>query len=647
MHYISDVADGTAYPSYHHQDSIGVMVEMTPSEPSTTYMASRTPRSESGHSNYDEQHDVAKPLPPNRRFSQDYDANRSTFRHTRSLAREAAKAQKLRELETISSDLDDWKDNVAQMAGAFRAKVRDSMLFKLLHQDAPDAFSPFDLDAIDDAKKRLLQHPVMRLMVLLKWRAFGLRMYCEQLLMHWLLLLTFTVSLAIGFGIATSAKLDQVLVGWLVGMPFLLVSLLATRFSTWKNKVVCACVVFVLVSGAITGLLLKYDKVKALCNSTAPIDEIWDEDGKDGINKSFVSLNNAVLGLSALYFCLFESREFAADMPDDDVRRGILGRWLRASRYMLTSLVDLVCGKPTSPYLESYWNRIQLPTFFFVFVYVFCEFASPFSANMRVYGGIPALFLLWIMGVSYLEVFPAVGYLLPMMRRMLADVFRYLAFYFPIQCAYTCAYYLLFKSQGYDLKPYEPDQKFIDKFNESLSVLFPGANTTDETLVTSLLEILKTKDKNDMFQGYETVPKSFLTTYLVTFGQINLEPFDQLATTSASILGYLLVLTHATIVIVMLLNVLIAMMDKTMGAYMDEAKVEATVTFAECVLRMEKTTTQAMSEVYWRQLDKSKAQVLYENMLRADANEKSEDSAVLHAIAKISSRVKSLQTRRK
>ncbi|EQC26883.1 hypothetical protein SDRG_15306 [Saprolegnia diclina VS20] len=147
--------------------------------------------------------------------------------------------------------------------------------------------------------------------------------------------------------------------------------------------------------------------------------------------------------------------------------------------------------------------------------------------------------------------------------------------------------------------------------------------------------------------GYETVPKSFLTTYLVTFGQINMEPFDQLATTSASILGYLLLVSHATIVIVMLLNVLIAMMDKTMGAYMDEAKVEATVTFAECVLRMEKTTTQAMSEVYWRQLDKSKAQVLYEDMLRADANEKSEDSAVLHAIDKISSRVKSLQTRRK
>ncbi|EQC25616.1 hypothetical protein SDRG_16512 [Saprolegnia diclina VS20] len=184
-------------------------------------------------------------------------------------------------------------------------------------------------------------------------------------------------------------------------------------------------------------------------------------------------------------------------------------------------MYQLAIGKTPTPYLESYWNRIQLPTFFFVLVYVLCEFTAPFSTNMRIYAGIATVFFLWIMGVQYIEVFGSISYLLPMMRHMIADVSSFLVYYWSIQCAYTCAYYLLFKSQG----------------------------------------------ESETFAPYATVLESFITTYL------------------------LLLLSHATIVVVMLLNVLIAMMSKTMGAYIEEAKVEATVTFAECVLRMEKTKT--------------------------------------------------------
>ncbi|KDO16541.1 hypothetical protein SPRG_17946 [Saprolegnia parasitica CBS 223.65] len=150
---------------------------------------------------------------------------------------------------------------------------------------------------------------------------------------------------------------------------------------------------------------------------------------------------------------------------------------------MLTSTFGLLKGGKPSPYLESYWNRIQLPTFFLILIYVVCEFTAAFSATMRVYAGIPALFLVWVMSVSYLEVIPAVGYLLPMMRRMLTD------------CAYTSAPNLLFKSQGGNLKPFEPDPKFLDSAN----------NATNATL--ELLAIIpKNKDKTRLFQGYETVP---------------------------------------------------------------------------------------------------------------------------------------------
>ncbi|OQR88248.1 hypothetical protein ACHHYP_07021 [Achlya hypogyna] len=687
MHYISGAADGATHRYYNRQDTVGVMIEMTPSEPSTTYMVTRTPMSASGYSQFDDHDDVAKPLPQSQRFHEDLEAGRPTFRHTTSLAREAAKAEKIREIETIAANLDACKDDVSLIGSAFRTNVRKSVLYKLLHQDASAELSPFDVDAIEDEKKQLLRHPVMRLIVLLKWRAFGLRGYCEQLFMHLLLLLTFTVSLGLtlkvtkdGQGNSTivhsksfnnfnsfeddnsgsgstfdfgsdhmdeydftsftssddpDVQFKQMAYFWLVAAPLLLLSLIATRFMTWKNKSTWACVMLVVGGAAATAILLNKEALFGFCKSKA-----WE------------ILNNCLLGLSALYFCIFELRELAADITDHQVRLSgdsiLYWRCVHVPCHFFRSIFDLVRGKTPSPYFESYWNRIQLPTFFFVVVYVLCEYTAPFSDEMRVYAGIPALFLLYVMCVQYLEVFQAVGYLLPMMRHMLTDVFRYLAFYFPIQCAYACAYYLLFKSQLGNLKPYEPVKNFSSTFATTLRGIFPNVNLgQNNTYANDLLTILKTKDTSDMFQGYETVPKSFVTTYLVSFGQINIEPFDQLESTTASILGYILLLTHATIVIVMLLNVLIAMMDKTMGAYMDEAKVEACVTFAECVLRMEKMSKQETSEAYWQQLDMSEVQVLYENIVRADSHEKSNDDAVLKAIAELSATVKSLQMDKK
>ncbi|EQC38826.1 hypothetical protein SDRG_03784 [Saprolegnia diclina VS20] len=507
------------------------------------------------------------------------------------------------------------KDRISIDADAFSSDFAnvpwDNHLMTLLHHGDEYIHGDSISSKIKAAKKELLMHPVMRYVVSLGWRKFGLRKYCEQLFMHLLLLLTLTVSLGLSLGTATGPKFEKVFMFWLVCMSFLLLSLLATRFLTWKNKVPCAWLTLVLWYGVVAGVLIYYDTLLELLESQ--------ELPKASDLEWFGRINNILLGLSALYFCIFELREFAADMPDKDDRRDILGRWLCALDYMLTSIINLFKGDHPSPYLESYWNRIQLPTFFFVFVYVGCEFTAPFSDNMRVYAGIPAILLLWIMCVQYLEVFPAVGYLLPMMRRMLADVACYLVFYFPIQCAYSSAYYLLFKSQGDHLKPYEPEPAFASNFTSAMHRFFPGVDTSDNATTMALLTVLKTKDKSDMFLGYETMPKSFLTTYLVTFGQINLEPFDQLESPSAYVLGYLLLVTHATIVIVMLLSALIAMMNKTMGAHMDEAKLEACITFAECVSRMRKVDTITVSKIDWDNLGYQK---LYDDTMADDKYDK-------------------------
>lgn len=195
-------------------------------------------------------------------------------------------------------------------------------------------------------------------------------------------------------------------------------------------------------------------------------------------------------------------------------------------------------GFKCANYFDTAFNKLQIPTFIGVLVYVVHEFAWPYEPSVQLYFGITLSFLLWVLSLQYLEVHSTAGYLIPMMRGMAADLSRFLAFYWPFQCAYTCAYFLLFQALD------EPT--------------------------------------------YNTVGHAFVTTFLVMLGQINLDAFENL-TDGSYVLGYVLLLSHATLTIVMLLNVLVAMMTKTVDGGLDQAKLEALVSFAECVLRSEKT----------------------------------------------------------
>ncbi|EQC38828.1 hypothetical protein SDRG_03786 [Saprolegnia diclina VS20] len=50
------------------------------------------------------------------------------------------------------------------------ARLRKECLQELLHHDAKGNMSWFDGDAIEDENKKVLQHPVIRVLILLKWR---------------------------------------------------------------------------------------------------------------------------------------------------------------------------------------------------------------------------------------------------------------------------------------------------------------------------------------------------------------------------------------------------------------------------------------------------------------------------------------------
>ncbi|RHY92778.1 hypothetical protein DYB26_004764, partial [Aphanomyces astaci] len=91
--------------------------------------------------------------------------------------------------------------------------------------------------------------------------------------------------------------------------------------------------------------------------------------------------------------------------------------------------------------------------------------------------------------------------------------------------------------------------------------------------------------------GHETLLKSFITVFLVLFGQL-----DQVVDVIESekdkqpllyVVGYILLMFHCAAAIVLLLNVLIAMMNVTMQMGLENARIEALVSYAHCILRLE------------------------------------------------------------
>ncbi|EQC25617.1 hypothetical protein SDRG_16513 [Saprolegnia diclina VS20] len=319
MYYITDAPQGTTHRSYRHQDTIGVMDEMTPSaEPETMYTSARTPTSTSGYSHDDVR---SLPMPFTDRTAAATSAPRQALIDVASVTnRCVAKRSPLEEpsqdppsensTSTSGKELNTIED-VRAKAGLLSTwilapeavrdelgrSVRDSLLFQLLHHDTKVGVSWFDRDALEDEKKKVLQHPVMRVIVLLKWQAFGFRMYCEHLFMHWLLLFTMTLSLSMGLGVAPESTYHSLFIGWLTTCSVLVIAAFATRIVVWETKVPCACITIAVLGCVGGGLQYAFEPLQ---------DQVsW---------LMFGRINNILVGLSALYFCTFELRELAADI---------------------------------------------------------------------------------------------------------------------------------------------------------------------------------------------------------------------------------------------------------------------------------------------------------------------------------------------
>ncbi|KDO24124.1 hypothetical protein SPRG_10912 [Saprolegnia parasitica CBS 223.65] len=408
------------------------------------------------------------------------------------------------------------------------ADVNQTPLFHILHPNVRRGET-------SDAKK-LLEHPSMRKVVLMKWKNFGLANYMEQLLLYLLLLMTMTLSVIMDRNVVSPKYALQLLI-WLNIATAIGVTLVMLHLFRYTKRYLWAVMTAAVLGGALAFLNL----FMGLLQRSIP----W---------LYFVWANNLVLGAMGVYFLRFELHEMFAEVASHNRRSGLDTPWLlshpaidRALYYciycpiaIVMQFVSMLLGANEAKYFDSHFNKVQLPTFMLLLVYVLHECFTPDSDHFRLVVGTILTLLLWVLGLQYLEVHATAGYLIPMMRNMLGDVFNFLALYLPFQCAYACAYYALFQGSA-------------------------------------------------EAHMYDSVVKSSVTTYLVMLGEIDLEPFETLEDTTQYVVGYVLLLSHATIVIVMLLNVLIAMMAKTVDGGLDMAKLEALVSFAECVLRSEMT----------------------------------------------------------
>ncbi|ETW04194.1 hypothetical protein H310_04539 [Aphanomyces invadans] len=376
-----------------------------------------------------------------------------------------------------------------------------------------------DPDYILEARQQCLEHIVIRRMLQIKWELFGLRKYIEQLMMNFLLLVTSTVS-SVVFKDKMDIQKGPVIIGVtavvLTIVTFIFVQLLRPR-SFWclaryfhdgsfrfepsmeipelsekkrRARTLLFQVVLLLTAALVVPILLLMSLF--------------------GVDKYFATFNNFVL-------------------------------WLTVSFFLITELQELRAG--VLKYFESNINKAQMTIYiviFFVFVPMKLEF---FYVDKTVQIGIGSFItiMLWVLTVQFLEVVPSASYLLPMMSRLLTDVWNFFILFGVFQMGLTITFYQLFKHQ------------------------------------------------ND--EAFGTITQSFITTYFVTFGEL---PLDSLKSFGGdddflSTCAVVLIMFHAAVVVILLLNVLLAMMNKTVDSGFEKAKTEALASYAQCILRLEES----------------------------------------------------------
>ncbi|EQC30207.1 hypothetical protein SDRG_12059 [Saprolegnia diclina VS20] len=284
-----------------------------------------------------------------------------------------------------------------------------------------------------------------------------------------------------------------------------------------------------------------------------------------------------VLWCGVLYFLLLEYRELRSEDRAIEERRenseGIM--------WVLYTLLLFVLLPWATPFLRRYrryyasgFNLFQLCIFSLVLLYVplHLNYAHTNKApdlNDPVYQayiciGATATLGLWMMSTQFLQIHPTGGYLVPLLMDIVTDVRGIALLFSVVQLGFTCAYYLLFRC----LAP--KYATLYDSFFASYFVLYGGLQLDD-------------------FTGKSG---QYLRTY--TVGNTTASKLVNAVSPSLVPLGIVLRMVQVAMYVVVLANLLIAMMNKTVEKKWDTTEARAAVSAAECVLRLERTSKQTL-----------------------------------------------------
>ncbi|KDO22261.1 hypothetical protein SPRG_12099 [Saprolegnia parasitica CBS 223.65] len=273
-----------------------------------------------------------------------------------------------------------------------------------------------------------------------------------------------------------------------------------------------------------------------------------------------------VLWCGVLYFLLLEYRELRSEDRAIEERRekaeGVV--WL------LYTLLLFVLLPWATPFLRRYrryyasgFNLFQLVIFSFVLLYVPLHLiyaqsnASPDLNNDPVYQayiciGATATLGLWMMSTQFLQIHPTGGYLVPLLMDIVTDVRGIALLFSVVQLAPKYA-------------------TLYDAFFASYLVLYGGLQLDD-------------------FTGDAG---KYLRTY--TVGNKVESKFVDVVSPALVPLGIILRMVQVAMYVVVLANLLIAMMNKTVEKKWDTTRARADVSAAECVLRLERTSKQTIA----------------------------------------------------
>ncbi|KAF0713135.1 Aste57867_4499 [Aphanomyces stellatus] len=243
-----------------------------------------------------------------------------------------------------------------------------------------------------------------------------------------------------------------------------------------------------------------------------------------------VLLTGLILSLIAM-FGLEKSFPFVINV--------VLG--VTALYFLWNETKELITGG-VSEYVESSINLAQTATYLTIFFVIVPAALGIFIIPPKIMVGISgvATIVLWILSVQFLEVVPSASYMLPMMGNMLKDVKNFFIFFGVFQIGLTVSFYQLF-----------------------------GGNDDP---------------------AFDTFVHSFVTTYFVAFGNL---PTDSLGSITGPYedfqyyVGVGMIMFQAAVVVILLLNVLLAMMNKTVDGGLEAAITEALAKYANCIMRLE------------------------------------------------------------